>query len=301
MAVFLCACPVYSAPREVTLEKPDLVCPETEIEDAVLQGKYKRIWEYYEKSISSATARVEAAIDEQVRIATEAGALGKKLGWKDMAKRFTETGKIRWEEEALKKRWKSDTPFPEEFSTVLEDATKAYNLAKDDLKEGYGAIVKDLTRKELDSEAIKIRDEMYRVFAAKPKRSPAQPRPKPQDTAVKPKEAAAPAKPKNGKYRFVFSDGTGGGLLIELENEILWIHGDINPKRPTGVFIWPNPRPVPCRVVGTKVLTDDGDPATNKWRCAISWDTAAGTCEYLYDNFRGTKLQRRGTVTAGSW
>ena len=109
------------------------------------------------------------------------------------------------------------------------------------------------------------------------------------------------AAPKNGKYRCVFSTGTGWGLLLELQDNILWVHGDINPNKPTGVFVWPKPRPVPCRVVGGKVLADDGDSASGKWRCAITWDTKTGEASYHYDDFKGTKKQTQCKITAGSW
>lgn len=124
---------------------------------------------------------------------------------------------------------------------------------------------------------------------------PPQPTPKPKP------EPKPDARPASGKYRLVFNDGARSGFLLELQDDILWIHGDINPAKPNGISVWPSPRAVPCRFIGTKVLTDDGDPSTNKWRCAITWDTKTNEVSYLYDNYKGTRQQKQGRITAGAW
>lgn len=293
----LISTPAYSAPAVVVAKKPSLSCPHTELGDADLQARYATMWERYSADVDEATKKVRGEIEKQTKSATATGNLDLALFWKTTGKEFEQKGELRWDEPSLKKTWGDrfgGASFPTDFSVAVKKASEAYSSAQQGLEKGYGELVAEFTKAEKLDEALKVRSEIKELLADKAPASEPAPTPKPEPKPV----ATAP---KNGKYRFVFSDGSGGGLLLELQDEILWIHGDINPKKPNGILVWPNPRPVPCRVVGGKVLTDDGDPASNKWRCAITWDTKSGEVSYLYDNFKGTKLQRQGKITASSW
>jgi hypothetical protein len=288
------------APTVAVAKKPSLSCPQTELGDADLQARYATMWERYSVDVDEATKKVRGEIEKQTKSATVSGNLDLALFWKALGKEFEQKSELRWDEPTLKKGWNErfgDALFPTEFSVAVKKASEAYKSAQQGLEKGYSELVAEFTKAEKLEEALKVRGEIKELLAEK---GPA-PEPAPAPPPVKPKPEPVATAPKNGKYRFVFSDGSGGGLLLELQDEILWIHGDINPKKLNGIFVWPNPRPVPCRVVGGKVLTDDGDPASNKWRCAITWDTKSGEVSYLYDNFKGTKLQKQGKITASSW
>lgn len=288
------------APTVAVARKPSLACPQTELGDADLQARYEKMWKQYSESIDEATKKLQAELEKQAKSATGSGNLDLALFWKGVAKQYSQTGELRWDDATLKKTWGDrfgESPFPKEFSVAVKKASEAYASANEDLEKGYGELVAEFTKAEKLEEAVKVRGEIKELLAEKASAPQSPPEP-----TVKPKPVEKQAvTPKNGKYRFVFDDGTGGGLLLELQNDILWVHGDINPKKPNGIMVWPNPRPVPCRVVGGKVLTDDGDPASNKWRCAITWDVGTGEVAYLYDNHKGTKLQRRGKITPSSW
>jgi hypothetical protein len=293
---------VQGAPTVAVAKKPNLSCPQTELGDADLQARYATIWERYSVAVDEATKKVRGEIEKQTKSATATGNLDLALFWKTTGKEFEQKGELRWDEPTLKKTWGDrfgDASFPADFSVAVKRASDAYASARKNLEKGYGELVAEFTKAEKLEEALKVRGEIKELLAEKA--SAQEPPPPPAPDKPKPEPKPVVNAPKNGKYRFVFSDGSGGGLLLELQDEILWIHGDINPKKLNGIFVWPNPRPVPCRVVGGKVLTDDGDPASNKWRCAITWDTKSGEVSYLYDNFKGTKLQRQGKITASSW
>lgn len=293
--VALCfSLPALGAPPAVVVaKKPSLVCPQTELGDADLQARYATMWERYSADVDEATKKVWGEIERQSKSATRAGNLDLALFWKSIAKEFEQKGELRWDEPSLKKSWSDhfgDASFPAEFSVAVKKVSEAYRSAQQGLEKGYGELVAEFTKAEKLEEALKVRGEIKELLAEKASAPEPAPAPKPVATA-----------PKNGKYRFVFDDGSGLGFLLELQDEILWIHGDINPTKPNGIQVWPNPRPVPCRVVGGKVLTDDGDPASNKWRCAITWDTKSGEVSYLYDNYKGTKYQKKGKIAAGAW
>ena len=180
-------------------------------------------------------------------------------------------------------------------------------------------MVAEFTKAEKLEEALKVRGEIKELLAEKATvPEPAQ-KPKPEE-----KPALAP---KNGKYRFVFDDTvvfsqkylpplvvpdstdtlsfdccSGWGFLLELQDNTLWIHGDVNPNKPNGIAVWPQgPRAMPCRVVDGKVLVDDGDPKNNKWRCVITWDVKSRLATHMFDDYKGKSFQKRGKITASSW
>jgi hypothetical protein len=292
--------PAYSAPAPtvVVAKKPSPFCPQTEMGDADLQARYEKMWKQYSESIDEASKKVRAELEKQTKSATSSGNLDLSLFWVGLIEQYLQEGELRWDESSQKKTWNErfgDATFPIEFGVAVKKASEAFATANRNLEKGYGELVAEWTKAEDLQQAVKIRNEMKRLFADNMPAQEPVPAPKPKP------EAKPELMPKNGKYRFVFDDGTGGGLLLELQNDILWVHGDINQKKPNGFMVWPNPRPVPCRVVGGKVLADDGDPASNKWRCAITWDVGTGEVAYLYDNHKGTKLQRRGKITPSSW
>lgn len=279
----------------VMTERPSLTCPQTDLGDADLNARYLATWDRYSETIDVAGKKLQDEIEKQAKSATSAGNLDLTLFWKGLAKEFEQKGELRWDDATLKKTWSDrfgGSSYPSQFAVTLKKASEAFASSTKELEKGYGELVTELTKAEKLEEALKVRGELKELLAG------SSPAPKP-DPKIEPKPDQST--PKNGKYRFVFEDGTGNGFLLELADEILWIHGDIHPTKPNGISVWPNPRAVPCRIVNGKVLTDDGDPATNKWRCAITWDTKSGEAGYLYDNFKGNRYQKRGRITAGAW
>jgi uncharacterized protein YpuA (DUF1002 family) len=67
---------VYAAPGDITLAKPTVACPQTQLGDDVLQSQYDELWRTYGEKVATATKAVE---DEVTRL-YEARAEGKKTG-----------------------------------------------------------------------------------------------------------------------------------------------------------------------------------------------------------------------------
>lgn len=293
----LISAPAYPAPPAVVVaKKPSLACPQTELGDPALQARYATMWERYSAGVDEATKKVGEEIGKQTKSATATGNLDLALFWKTLGKEFEQKGELRWDEPSLKKTWGDrfgDASFPTEFSVAVKKASEAYASARKNLEKGYGELVAEFTKAEKLEEALKVRGEIKELLAEKATvPEPAQ-KPKPEE-----KPALAP---KNGKYRFVFDD-TGWGFLLELQDNTLWIHGDVNPNKPNGIAVWPQgPRAMPCRVVDGKVLVDDGDPKNNKWRCVITWDVKSRLATHMFDDYKGKSFQKRGKITASSW
>ena len=285
------------APTVAVAKKPSLSCPQTELGDADLQARYATIWERYSVAVDEATKKVWGEIEKQTKSATVSGNLDLALFWKALGKEFEQKSELRWDEPTLKKGWNErfgDALFPAEFSVAVKKASEAYKSAQQGLEKGYGELVTEFTKANKLNEALKVRAEIKELLADKAPASEPAPTPKPEPKPV----ATAP---KNGKYRFVFDDN-GWGLLLELQDDTLWVHGDVNPNKPDGILVWPKgPRAMPCRVVGGKVLVDDGDAKANKWRCVINWDGKTGEATYMFDDYKGKSFQKRGKITASSW
>jgi hypothetical protein len=227
------------------------------------------------------------------------------LFWKTLGKDVEQKGELRWDEPSLKKTWNDrfgDASFPSEFGVAVKKASEAYASARKGLEKGYGDLVAELTKAEKLEEALKVRGEIKELLAEKSPALEPAPTPKPEPSPTpKPEPKPVATAPKNGKYRFVFDDN-GSGFLLELQDDTLWVHGDVNPNKPGGIAVWPKgPRAMPCRMVGGKVLVDDGDPKANKWRCVINWDVKTGEATHMFDDYKGKSFQKRGKITASSW
>lgn len=283
------------SPAVVIARSPSQVCPQTDLGDMELSARYRVIWERYIKAIEEAGSELANEIETQRKSATSSGNLDLALYWKSLAEEFEQKGEVRWDEARLKETWSKkfrESSYPHRFNAAVKKASEAFASAIRILEKGYEELVTELTKAEKFEHALKVRNELKELIASSS--LPEKPEPKSE-----PKPQAS--RPNNGKYRFVFGDGTGKGLLLELRDETLWIHGDIHPTKPSGISMWPKPRAVPCRMVGAKILTDDGDPRINKWRCAITWDTKSGAAAFLYDDYRGSSYQKQGRITAGAW
>lgn len=279
----------------VVARKPSLTCPQTELGDTELQARYTAMWERFASDVEKASDKLQEEIGRQSKSAIASGNLDLALFWQGIGKECEQKGELRWDEPSLKKTWNDrfgQAKFPTDFSVVVKKVSEAYLSARTNLEKGYGELVADFTKAEKLEEAVKIRSEIKELLAEKGSAPEPAPQPKP--------EAIADAKPKNGKYRFVFDD-TGWGFLLELQDDTLLIHGDVNPNKPGGIAVWPNPRSMPCRIVDGKVFVDDKGTETIQWRCAITWDSKTGEATHLFDNYKGKSFQKRGKITAGSW
>lgn len=105
--------------------------------------------------------------------------------------------------------------------------------------------------------------------------------------------------PPDGKYRFSFEDGSGGGMLLEKRGDVLWVGGDINPRKPGGVFVWPKPRPVPFRFEGRTLTCDDRSPQYT-WAFLFTWDVVSGEASRQTDP-ADPATRKRGRVRPGTW
>lgn len=295
LIVGVCFCvPARGAPPVIVAKKPSLVCPRTELGNNDLQTRYTTMWERYSADVDDTSKKLQAEMERQTKSATSSGNLELALFWKNITKAWDETGELRWDEASQKKTWKDrfgGSSFPEDFAVDVKKASEGYAAGRKTLEKGYSALVEEFTKAEELEQAVKVRNELKELLAEK------TPAPEPtQAQQAKPE----PRLLKNGKYKFVFAD-TGWGFLLELQDDTLWIHGDVNPNKPGGIAVWPNPRPMPCRVVGGKVLVDDKGSETMQWRCAITWDAQTGEATHLFDNYKGKSFQKRGKITAGAW
>jgi hypothetical protein len=181
--------PAYSAPAVVVAKTPSLVCPQTELGDAVQQARYGMMWKEYSEKVDEASIKLQGEIEKQTKTATGSGNLDLALFWKALSKEFEQKGELRWDEPSLKKTWSDrfgDSSFPDEFGVAVKKASEAYASARKDLEKGYGELVTKFTKAEKLEEALKVRGELKELLAEKA--TPPEPAPAPAPApAPKPK------------------------------------------------------------------------------------------------------------------
>jgi hypothetical protein len=158
------------APAAVVVNKPSLVCPQTEVGSDSLQARYTGMWGQYTTSVDEATKKLQQEFERQSKKATAAGNLDLVLFWKGLAKKFEQTGEVTWEASSQKKTWNDrfgDAPFPEEFTVTVKNASEAYSSAKTSLENAYNSLVGELTKAEELDKALKVRAEIKTLLAEK--------------------------------------------------------------------------------------------------------------------------------------
>lgn len=161
----------HGAPAVVVAKKPSLTCPQTEMGDAGLQGRYEKMWKQYSGSIDEASKKLQAEIEKQAKSATGSGNLDLALFWRGLAKQYDQTGELRWDDSSLKKTWKDrfgDVSYPADFGIAVKKASEAYTSAQQDLEKAYGELVVDFTRAENLEQALKIRGEIKALLSGGP-------------------------------------------------------------------------------------------------------------------------------------
>jgi len=129
-----------------------------------LQAKYEAAWFRYEKAIGEVRDTVNAAMEAQLEMATDAGNPDLVAMWDKKKKVFLDTGTLTWPTaEKAKVEWLKKyaaTAFPEEFSEVVAAAKVAFERAVATLIRDYESLIKDYTAGQSPARANALREEL---------------------------------------------------------------------------------------------------------------------------------------------
>lgn len=160
--------PVSAAPGDISLTKPTVACPQTQLDDESLQSEYDALWKAYSETVAAATKATEEELTRLYEAAKSAGNLDLALFWNAMKKSFAETGQLRWEPANQKKDWKrfGDAEFPEGLTVILSKCYAGFGKAKDSLEEGYKALEVALTKADKLEQALAMRTEFKGLWGS---------------------------------------------------------------------------------------------------------------------------------------
>lgn len=177
---------VSAAPGDVSIAKPSVACPQTQLGDEALQSQYDGLWKAYGEKVAAASKATEEELTRLYEVAKSAGNLDLALFWNGMKKSFADTGQLRWEPAKQKKDWKrfGDAEFPEGLTGILSKCDAGFDKAKDALEEGYKTLEVALTKADKLEQALSIRKEFAALWGAVPSPPPDPPKPDPGKTSV---------------------------------------------------------------------------------------------------------------------
>lgn len=178
---------VFAAPGDVSLTKPTVACPQTQLGDDALQSQYDELWRAYDEKVATATKAVEDELTRLYEAAKSDGNLDLVLFWNSLKKSLADTGQIKWEPTNQKKDWKrfGDTDFPDGLTAVLSRSEAGYSKAKGELGEGYKALEVALTKADRLEQALAIRKEFDGLLGVERSDSVPSVQPKPKSVAEK--------------------------------------------------------------------------------------------------------------------
>jgi len=178
---------VFASPGDVSLTKPTVACPQTQLGDDALQSQYDELWRAYNEKVATATKAVEDELTRLYEAAKSDGNLDLVLFWNSLKKSLADTGQIKWEPTNQKKDWKrfGDTDFPDGLTAVLSRSEAGYSKAKGELGEGYKALEVALTKADKLEQALAMRKEFDGLLGVERSDSVPSVQPKPKSVAEK--------------------------------------------------------------------------------------------------------------------
>lgn len=159
---------VSAAPGDVSLTKPTVACPQTQLGDDALQPQYEELWRAYGEKVAEATKAVEDELTRLYEAAKSDGNLDLALFWNGLKKTLAETGQLRWEPMSQKKDWKrfGEADFPDGLASILSRSEDSYDKARDELGRGYKALEVALTKADKLEQALAMRKEFDGLWGA---------------------------------------------------------------------------------------------------------------------------------------
>lgn len=159
---------LLAAPGDVSLTKPTVACPQTQLGDEALQSQYDGLWHTYNEKVAAATKAVENELTRLYESAKSDGNLDLALFWSGLKKTLAETGHLRWEPTSQKKDWKrfGEAEFPDGLTAILSRSDANYGKARDELGRGYKALEVALTKADKLEQALAMRKEFDGLWGA---------------------------------------------------------------------------------------------------------------------------------------
>jgi hypothetical protein len=188
LLVLCCHTPASSAPGDVSLARPVVVSPRTQLGDGTLQSKYDDLWKAYQAKVNEGFGAVEKELARLFEEAKTAGNLDLAIFWGEVKNLLVNQGRLTWEPIKQKKDWKSrfgESDFPEDLTAVVRKCEGAVDEAKAMLEAGYKDIEVELTKSDKLTEAIAIRNEFKGLWSAERSASVTPVHPKPKSVAEK--------------------------------------------------------------------------------------------------------------------
>lgn len=168
LLVLFCHTPAFPAPGDVSLTRPMVVSPKTQLGNATLQSRYDDLWKAYQAKTDEGFVAVEAELVRLYEVAKTAGNLDLAIYWGEMKDALVNQGRLIWEPIKQKKDWKKrfgEADFPESLTAVVRKCEGAVDEAKAILEAGYKEIEVELTKADELKEAIAIRNEFKGLWS----------------------------------------------------------------------------------------------------------------------------------------
>jgi hypothetical protein len=180
---------VNAAPGDVSLTRPTVACPQTQLGDDALQSKYTEIWRTYEERVAAATKAVEDELTSLFEDAKAKGNLDLALFWKGLSDSLDKTGEVCWEPTNQKKTWNrfGSAKFPDGLTLVINRSRDLLAAAREGLGDGYKELEVLLTKDDALDKALSIRKEHQDLWATSKSHS--------SEATSPSKEAQAPKAP----------------------------------------------------------------------------------------------------------